>query len=121
MTAFRSLSDLHVIPIWDGIAARAIEGREMTFAVVELAPDTTVRMHQHPNEQVGMVMSGVLRFTVGAESRDLRPGDTYVVSGGTPHEAVSGPDGAVVIDAFSPIREDWRQFALQPPRPCSWP
>jgi uncharacterized RmlC-like cupin family protein len=62
----------------------------MTFAVVELDPNTAVELHQHPNEQMGVVLSGSLRFTVGAEERELRPGDTYAIPGGVPHQAVSG-------------------------------
>jgi quercetin dioxygenase-like cupin family protein len=121
MAVFRPVSELNIVPIWDGIAARAIEGREMTFAVVELEPNTPVKPHQHPNEQMGIVLTGSLRFVVGAEDRELRPGDTYVIPGGVPHQALSGPDGAVVIDVFSPVREDWRRFTPQPPKPGTWP
>jgi quercetin dioxygenase-like cupin family protein len=121
MAVFRSVSELNLIPIWEGISARAIEGRHMTFAVVELEPNTPVKLHEHPNEQMGIILTGSLRFTIGAEERDLRPGDTYVIPGGLAHKAVSGPDGAVVIDVFSPVREDWKQFTPMPPRPCRWP
>jgi quercetin dioxygenase-like cupin family protein len=121
MAVFRPVSDLSIVPIWDGIAARAIEGRTMTFAVVELDPNTPVQLHEHPNEQMGIVLTGSLRFAVGAEVRDLGPGDTYLIPGGVPHEARSGPSGAVVVDVFSPVREDWRRFTPQAPRPGTWP
>ena len=121
MSVFRSVSELNVVPIWDGVAARVVEGREMTFAVVELAPNMAVQQHQHPNEQVGVILTGSLRFNIGDERRDLRAGDTYVIRAGVPHDAIAGPEGAVVIDVFAPIREDWRRFVPQPPRPPRWP
>ena len=121
MTVFRSVSELNIVPIWEGVAARVVEGREMTFAVVELAPNMAVQQHQHPNEQIGIILTGSLRFTIGDESRDLRTGDTYVIRAGVPHDAVAGPGGAVVIDVFAPIREDWRRFPPEAPRQPLWP
>ena len=121
MSAFRHVSELDVLPIWTGVVARRVEGREITFAVVDLEPNASVSQHQHPNEQVGVILKGSLRFTIGGETRDLRPGDTYVIPGGVPHDAVAGPEGTVVIDVFSPPRADWNRFAPQPAGPSGWP
>ena len=118
---FSSLADLPTLPIWTGVLARAVEGREITFAVVELDPDSAVGRHQHPNEQVGMVVQGSMRFNIGEESRDLRAGDTYVIPAGVPHDVVTGPEGAVVIDVFAPVRADWRRFTPEAARAPRWP
>lgn len=120
MPVFRHVSDLDVLPIWTGVVARKVEGRHLTFALVHLEPNASVAPHQHPNEQVGMVLNGTLRFTIGGETRDLRQGDTYVIHAGVPHDAIAGPDGCVVIDVFSPTRDDWSRFSPQPPTACSW-
>jgi quercetin dioxygenase-like cupin family protein len=93
----------------------------MTFAIVDLGPDTVVDEHQHPNEQMGVVLRGSLRFTVGAETQQLNVGDTYVIPGGVPHHVVAGPEGAVVVDVFSPVREDWNRFSPESARPGMWP
>jgi quercetin dioxygenase-like cupin family protein len=121
MSAFQSLSQLDVLSMADGISARSIRGREMTFAVVELAPHSRVGSHQHPHEQMGIVLRGSVVYTVGGESKDMQPGDTYMVHGGIAHEAVAGPQGAVIVDVFSPVREDWTRFAASPPRTPQWP
>ena len=121
MSAFRSLASLETRPIWSGIVARTVEGREMTFAVVELAPGAQAAMHQHANEQIGLVLEGSIAFTVAGETRELAPGDTYVIPGDTPHEATAGAGGAVVIDVFSPVRAEWQRLAPQPPSPPRWP
>jgi quercetin dioxygenase-like cupin family protein len=115
------LAAFDVLPIWDGIVARAVQGREMTLAIVELGPNAAVARHQHPNEQIGIVLKGLMRLTVAGEGRDLRAGDTYAIPRDVPHEAEAGPDGAVVIDAFAPVRADWARFQPQSPRPPVWP
>lgn len=121
MSAFRHVSELERLPIWPGITARNVEGRQMTFSVVELGPETTVSPHQHPNEQMGVVLRGTLHFTVGSETRELHAGDTYAIPGDVAHEARSGPEGAVVVDVFSPVRDDWGRLTPAGPAPCSWP
>ncbi|MGH8186097.1 MAG: cupin domain-containing protein [Steroidobacteraceae bacterium] len=121
MTAFAKLSELGPLPIWNGVSCRAVEGANVTMAVVELEPKAVVPEHQHPNEQLGVVLQGSVTFTIGGERRDLVAGDTYVIPGNVPHDVVTGPSGAVVVDVFSPVRADWSRF--EPGEPClpQWP
>jgi unsaturated pyranuronate lyase len=76
--------------------------------VIELEPNSVVPEHSHENEQLGIVISGSVDFRVGDETRQLGPGETWSIPAQTPHEVVTGPDGAVMIDVFSPVREDWK-------------
>jgi quercetin dioxygenase-like cupin family protein len=121
MTIFKPLAEIPPQRIWNGVLARAVEGDRMSFAVVELAPNSSVNEHQHPNEQIGMVLSGSMTFTIGGEARVIRAGDTYNIPGGVLHEAVAGADGAVVVDVFSPVRADWDRFATDALQPPIWP
>ena len=121
MSAFASLNDTSILPIWSGIKARCVEGREMTFAVVELDADAVAARHEHVNEQIGLVLEGEITFVVGDETKALRAGDTYLIPANTPHEATAGPAGAVVIDVFAPPRRDWTALEPQPPRLPLWP
>jgi quercetin dioxygenase-like cupin family protein len=107
--------------IWDGVAGRVIAGERLTLGVIELDPDAHVPEHQHANEQLGLVITGSVRFRVGDETRELGPGGTWRIAGEVPHEVVAGPEGAVLIDAFSPPREDWDAVDPQPARPPVWP
>ena len=93
----------------------------MTFAVVELEPHARAARHEHVNEQIGIVLSGSLTFVIGHETRELRAGDTYEIPGYVSHEATAGPNGAVVIDVFAPVRADWRRFVPESLRPPVWP
>ncbi len=119
-----ALNDLTVIPpfrVWDGVIARSVEGERLSIVVVELEPSSVVPEHSHENEQLGIVLSGSVSFRVGDETRQLTAGGTWRIAPNVPHEVHTGPEGAVVIDAFAPLREDWRaleQLDAQPPR---WP
>jgi quercetin dioxygenase-like cupin family protein len=119
-----TFDDLGAIPpraIWDGVIARTVDGEKLTLAVVELDPGAVVAEHSHANEQLGIVLRGSMTLRVGHEERELRPGDTWRIDGNTPHDAHAGPEGAVVIDAFAPARDDWDtvdRLAAQQPR---WP
>jgi quercetin dioxygenase-like cupin family protein len=121
MSAFKSLADINPLPIWGGIVARVCEGRQMTFAVAELDAFAVAAMHQHSNEQVGLILQGTCDFEIGGECRRLNVGDTYVIPANVPHEAVAGPVGCVLIDVFAPTRDEWQQHEPQPPKTPRWP
>ena len=121
MSAFDDLGGMEPLRIWDGVAARAVEGDRSSLAVVELDPGSLVPEHAHENEQLGLVIRGSLEFRVGGETRELGPGSTWCIPGDTPHEVRAGPDGAVVIDVFAPARADWAAIERDPPRTPRWP
>jgi quercetin dioxygenase-like cupin family protein len=121
VSAFDDLGELRPIAIWDGVGARAIHGERITLAVVELEPSSIVAEHAHENEQLGMVLTGSVRFRVGDEERELGPGETWRIPSNTPHEVHTGQEGAVVIDVFGPPRDDWDSLETLEPRTPLWP
>ncbi|MDQ6899292.1 MAG: cupin domain-containing protein [Candidatus Dormibacteraeota bacterium] len=121
MDVFGRLEELERIPIWGGAEARAVTGDQITFAVIDLAPNSQVPEHRHANEQVGLVLKGEITLTVAGEARTLGPGATYVLKGEVPHSALTGPEGCSVVDTFSPVRSDWDAFPRLDPRPGAWP
>ena len=121
MSAFDDLARIGPLPIWEGIAARAVEGERLTLAVVELDPGAVAREHSHENEQLGIVLAGGMTFRIGDETRELGPGDAYTIPSNVPHEATAGADGAVVIDVFAPPRADWKALEPGESRAPRWP
>jgi len=115
------LEAVHPFDVWgEAVRARKIEGERLTLAVVELAPDALVPEHVHESEQIGICIEGRITFTVDGETRELGPGGTWRINSNRPHVARAGPNGAIVIDAFAPIRSDW-QFEPLAPRTPVWP
>ena len=63
--------------------------------------------HSHPHDQAVYVISGKLRFSCGDEDEFVAAtGDSFVVRGGIPHQAWA-LEASVVLDAFTPTREDY--------------
>jgi quercetin dioxygenase-like cupin family protein len=123
MSNLENLADLPLLEIWgDAVRARRLEGERITLAIVELAPNAVVPEHRHAAEQLGMVLRGQMHFTVDGETRDLGPGGTWRILGDRPHDVVAGPEGAVVIDVFTPVRSDWIDRPIVDPAPApKWP
>ena len=121
MNDLADLADIDPIQVFEGIRARRVEGALVTLAIVELDPRAVVPEHRHPHEQNGMVITGRMTFRVGSEERVLGPGGTWRILSDVPHTATAGPDGAVVIDVFSPIRSDWGDRPVVEGAIPAWP
>ncbi len=122
MSNLVDLETIEPIDVWgEAVRARKVEGERITLAVVELAPGALVPEHRHEAEQLGIVIEGRVMFTIEGETRELGPGGTWRILSDRPHEVQAGPDGAVVVDVFTPIRADWERFVPGRPRPTVWP
>jgi quercetin dioxygenase-like cupin family protein len=64
---------------------------------------------------------GSLTVRIADEVRECTPGDTWRILGNVPHSVVTGEDGAVVAEAFSPPRDDWLGLETDEPRAPHWP
>lgn len=62
--------------------------------------------HQHPQEQVGYLVSGHIILHIGQEEYDILPGDSWAILGNVEHSADILED-SVAIEIFSPVREDY--------------
>jgi len=91
-----------------GVTAKIASGEKLMFSLVTLAPGAAVPTHSHPHEQMGMLVSGTMEFTIAGETRLFSENEMYLVPGGVPHAAKAGPGGAVALDAFAPPREEYR-------------
>lgn len=66
------------------------------------------KIHQHENhEQVGYVAQGSFEITVGGEKKIAREGDCYYADRNVLHGVVALEEDSVLIDTFTPIREDF--------------
>jgi len=65
-----------------------------------------VPSHAHLNEQVSMVMSGVVLFRVDGRETVVKAGEVIQIPANVPHE-IEVLEDALAIDVFSPVRQDW--------------
>jgi quercetin dioxygenase-like cupin family protein len=121
MSELNDLTDLPPIQVFAGVRVRRVQGDQLTLAIVELEPNAVVPEHRHNNEQNGLVITGQMDVRIGDERRVLGPGGTWRILADVPHQAQAGPEGAVVIDVFAPIRSDWDAFPSMEPMTPRWP
>ena len=89
------------------IARKAIHRANMTVARLELKRGAAVAEHSHVHEQISMVERGALKFVVAGREQIVRAGELLALPSGVPHGVVETLEDSVVVDVFSPVREDW--------------
>jgi len=101
-------SDMKPRQLAPGVTAKIASGEKLMFSLVTLEPGAVVPEHSHPHEQMGMMVSGEMELIVAGEFLRLAGNDIYLIPGGVPHKVITGPEGAVALDAFSPPREEYQ-------------
>jgi len=93
----------------DGIHRRFVSGRRITVTHFYFEKGARVPEHAHANEQVSYVLSGALRFWIGADAEetvDIGAGEVLVIPPNVTHKAEALAD-TLELDVFSPPRKDW--------------
>jgi quercetin dioxygenase-like cupin family protein len=108
---FISLARARAFELADGVSARALFGDQAMLNLVELEPGAVVARHHHPHEQLGVILRGSMTLVMEGVDHVLEEMDAYALPGGVEHEGIAGAQGALVLDVFQPVREDYRAAA----------
>ena len=93
--------------IGDGIERRMIWGERLMVCRLRLAPRVVTAVHSHPHEQITLVERGRVVFTIEGQLRTASAGDVLHFPSNCRHGATMLDDEVVLIDIFSPVREDF--------------
>ena len=104
MPLIKNIKPKELVP---GITGYYTHGDNMTFGYIELKAGSNIPIHQHVQEQITYIIEGELDMMIGGQSCLLTAGMYHVISSNVPHSAIAKTD-CKVIDAFSPVREDYR-------------
>ena len=88
------------------LAKQTIHGERITVARVHLAKGAVVPRHSHSNEQISMPERGKVRFMFDDGDQLVESGQVLTIPPNMAH-AVEALEDSIVVDLFSPIREDW--------------
>jgi len=88
------------------VTRRAVHTENLTIARLLIAKNAVVPEHSHVNEQVATVEKGSLKFQIGGRELVLGAGQSVAIPPNVPHSVVALED-TVVVDIFSPRRDDW--------------
>ncbi|HXS96684.1 MAG TPA: cupin domain-containing protein [Candidatus Limnocylindrales bacterium] len=89
------------------ISRKAIHMKGLTIARLHLAKGAVVPEHRHVHEQVATVERGALKFFIEGRELVLKSGESLAIASDIPHR-VEAIEDTVVVDVFSPSREDWQ-------------
>lgn len=88
---------------------RKIKGYLPDLMLVELTwkKGQVGEIHHHPHRQAGYVVKGSFEADTQGERAILHAGDCYYATADQPHGLTALEDGSVLLDVFTPMREDF--------------
>jgi len=103
--SFKSMSGKSPV---QGVEIKSAHLENVMMTWMEFEPGADLPEHSHPHEQISLIVEGKIEMTVGGLSRVLTRGDAAVVPPRVTHSAkvLDGP--AVAVDAWYPVRDDYR-------------
>lgn len=94
-----------------GVRRKVYFNDRLTMALIEIT-DGDKRpappAHHHPHDQIGYVLEGRGLVTLGDQTREIGPGGVYVVTSNMIHGVKPLTPRFVLVEAFTPTREDFR-------------
>lgn len=99
-----------------GVGVKSITGEKAQLTFVLLEPGTTTH-HSHPNEQLGVIFTGLVDLDIGGETRRLGPGDAYLIPSGVEHGfTVPAGNPLEYAEVFVPPKEENRTPGIEEAR-----
>jgi len=104
---FIELNDQPLREIFPGFKVHFVHSASMTFAHWTITAGASLPEHAHPHEQVVNMIEGEFELCIAGETRRLGPASVAVITPNAVHSGRAITD-CRIIDAFYPIREDYR-------------
>lgn len=93
----------------EGLDTRIFVGTNVMVSVVRVEPGALGKPHAHTQEQWGYLVEGSGIRIQDNVDHPVKKGDLWLTPGGIMHGFRGGPDGAVILDIFSPPRPEYRK------------
>ena len=93
----------------DGISTRIFSGEQAMLSIVSIEANAKGKIHSHPEEQWGFLLEGSGIRIQGNEQIEIKKGDFWQTPGGVEHGIIGGPNGAKILDIFSPPRNEYKK------------
>ena len=91
----------------EGIERQMVVGQNMMMCRFRFAPFVVTPEHTHHHEQMTLVMQGKVKFLISGEEHILAAGDVIHFPPHNRHGATMLDEEVILIDIFSPIREEF--------------
>jgi len=94
--------DLPGVKLW----AVSLQKTMMTYFTVE--PNSNFAGHSHESEQITMVLSGELFFSMEEGTHRVGEGEVIAIGANIPHAVYTRDQAATAVDAWSPVMDKYR-------------
>lgn len=104
------VTDWNKVPVEktaEGIERQMVVGQNVMICRFRFAPFVVTDEHTHPHEQMTLVVQGKVKFIINGKERIVKAGDVLHFPPHNRHGATMLDEEVVLIDIFSPIREDF--------------
>ncbi len=104
------VTDWNKIPVVEtapGIKRQMVVGQNVMMCRFTFDAFVVTDEHTHPHEQMTLVVKGRVKFFISGEERIVSAGDVLHFPPHNRHGATMLDEEVVLIDIFSPIREDF--------------
>ena len=100
-------TNIPVEQVAEGIQRQMLVGDQMMICRFRFKPFLVTPEHDHPHEQMTIVERGKVRFFIEGKERIASAGDVLHFPSQTWHGATMMDEEVVLIDIFTPVREDF--------------
>jgi len=105
---FYRTDELPATEMLPGVLRRAVYLDDVMLTFFEFEPEAIIPEHHHPHQQITFVISGTMEFDLDGETQVLQAGDGVLIPPDVPHSAVIADGPCKALDAWHPVREDYR-------------
>ena len=93
----------------EGLAARIFVGENSMLSVVSIEPYSEGKIHSHPEEQWGILISGECTRIQAGEEIKVKEGDFWYTPANVLHGIRTDASAVLIVDVFSPPRPEYKQ------------
>jgi quercetin dioxygenase-like cupin family protein len=104
---FYKVNDSGYKQVLPGIRLKTlVYGENTLFSEFRMEANSILPQHSHYHEQTGYLVEGRIRLTIGQQTFEAGPGDSWCIPSNTDHSAEI-LEKSLAIEVFSPVREDY--------------
>jgi len=102
-----TVADIFPKKLHEGCLTRLVAGQNALISFLRIEPHTFFPIHQHPQEQLMIVVEGEIEEIVEEKTFLLKKGNVIVLPSSIEHGGRTMESPCEIIDIFSPPREDY--------------
>jgi len=108
---FNNINDLEsgvTSTLGEDVSTRIFCGDQAMLSIVTIELNAKGKVLSNSQEQWGFLIEGSGIRIQGNEEIEVNKGDFWQTPGGVEHGIIGGPEGAKILDVFSPPRDEYK-------------